>query len=537
MLLVVCQLAMADLHSAYHYDVTDMSYSGSIRDRKVGDINQNSDSGPGKVAWLDRQSRIWAAGDEGRVYALDGEVRAEVRAIGGGRVLQGTDVFSCYNTGTSSAYDEIWVNAPAGQEVRLDYTIYDNWAGAESVKDMNPNNPEAWASYASAQGVLKLKHGSDPTIEVFRSAHGDGSGDDGKSSHDVWHGSVTLVGGERYSLDCRIDAFGTVLPNYVGSTTTFARHSLRLGLQARGGYGIGSQSGYNYGQVVPGARFETAPTTIVGGNASNLSMKISLTSSSTADQMVKVNSSNNATLQLPEFVTIPAGRRTAFVPITSSLVSVPTDITVNVYTAAGEETRTVTVLPAPVRSLVFSPPNLVGGRTVTSKATVTLSKAAGPDGLVVNLSSASSLVSFPATVTVPAGKNSVTFKISAPTAVATDTDITVTASTAGGSATSSFKVNSPTVASADLSVPSVVGGSADLVTFKVLLNGPAPAGGIMVSLSSSDSTVVTIPATAKISSGLWSTTVKLKHRHPAAPTSVTLTATLGGSISKTLTVN
>ena len=535
-LLAICQSAIADLHSQYHYDVTYMGRTGSIRDRVVGDVVQNSVGGPGKVAWLDRQFGNWSAGDEGKVYTLNGEVRSDIQAFGGGIPLD-TSLVSCYNSGTSSADDVIWVDAPPGQVVRVDYTLYENWVVAETVPDPRPGEPLRTATYGSVRGFVTLKHGLDPAVDIFRAGHGDGYGDDGENANNVWRGSITLVGGERYSLISQSDAFCTVNPNWVGAFTTYARLGLRIGLKAQGGYAIGSQSGYNYSQYVPAARFDIMPITITSGTASNFSMKISLSSSSTADQMVKVNSSNNATLQLPEFVTIPAGRRTAYVPITTSFVTVPTDVVVNVYTAAGEETRTVTVLPVPVRSLTFSPPNLVGGRTVSSKGTITLSKLAGPDGVVVSLSSASSLVSFPATITVPAGKSSVNFKILAPTAVATDTNVAVTASTPGGAASSSFTINAPTVADAVLSVPSVVGGSADLVSFKVSLNGPAPVGGIIISLSSSDPTVVTIPATAKVSAGSWSTTVKLKHFHPAAPTTVTLTATMGGSISKTLNVN
>jgi uncharacterized repeat protein (TIGR03803 family) len=70
----------------------------------------------------------------------------------------------------------------------------------------------------------------------------------------------------------------------------------------------------------------------------------------------------------------------------------------------GEATQLPTLL-----SLYIDPPSVIGGSTATGK--LALSWAAPQSGAVVSLSSDSALASVPATVTVPAGANTVSFPI------------------------------------------------------------------------------------------------------------------------------
>jgi hypothetical protein len=84
---------------------------------------------------------------------------------------------------------------------------------------------------------------------------------------------------------------------------------------------------------------------------------------------------------------------------------------------------------------------------------------------------------------------------------------------------------------------SVVGGSSTTLN-KVNLSGPAPAGGIVVNLSSSDPGV-TLPASITVAAGASSSPYfTIKTTVVAAATSVVITATYNG-VNKTgaLTVN
>jgi hypothetical protein len=76
------------------------------------------------------------------------------------------------------------------------------------------------------------------------------------------------------------------------------------------------------------------------------------------------------------------------------------------------------------------------------------------------------------------------------------------------------------------------------VALAVSLTGPAPAGGIVVSLSSSHPALAKLPATTTVAQGATSKTVVFYAGTASAPTQVTLTGAQGGvSKSVVLTVN
>ena len=67
--------------------------------------------------------------------------------------------------------------------------------------------------------------------------------------------------------------------------------------------------------------------------------------------------------------------------------------------------------------------------------------------------------------------------------------------------------------------------------------GLAPAGGIVVTLASSNTAAAPVPATVAIAAGKVSATFKVSHAKVAAPSTVAITATLGGATqTATLTV-
>jgi uncharacterized repeat protein (TIGR03803 family) len=83
---------------------------------------------------------------------------------------------------------------------------------------------------------------------------------------------------------------------------------------------------------------------------------------------------------------------------------------------------------------------------------------------------------------------------------------------------------------------SVVGGQASTATVK--LNGPVPSGSAIVVLSSSNSSVVSVPATVTVVAGASSASIAASTRPVKRTKTVTITASYnGGSVSATLTVN
>ncbi len=99
----------------------------------------------------------------------------------------------------------------------------------------------------------------------------------------------------------------------------------------------------------------------------------------------------------------------------------------------------------------------------------------------------------------------------------------------------SFKFPScPILSSLTLNPTSVVGGNSSQGT--VTLSGAAPPGGAVVNLSSSNTTVATVPPSVTVLAGATSATFTVTTSAVAAPTSVTISATYGSTQTATLTV-
>jgi len=182
----------------------------------------------------------------------------------------------------------------------------------------------------------------------------------------------------------------------------------------------------------------------------------------------------------------------------------------------------------PVASLTLAPPTVVGG--LTSTATVTLTNPAPTGGASVSVT----LGTGPATVASPnvviaAGSTTATFVVST-TAVTASTPVSVTASYLGGSQAAILTVTPPPATITPLSLtlsPDTVGGGAPS-TGTVTLTGPAPAGGLSVTLSSS-SGAATVPTSVAVPAGAVSATFPVQSAAVTAQIVVTLSATLNGA--------
>jgi|GEM_PF-475013 len=91
-----------------------------------------------------------------------------------------------------------------------------------------------------------------------------------------------------------------------------------------------------------------------------------------------------------------------------------------------------------------------------------------------------------------------------------------------------------TVSSLTLNPATVTAGNSSQGT--VTLSGPAPAGGAVVNLLSSNTTVATVPPSVTVAAGATSATFTVTTSAVAASTSVTISATYGSTRTATLTV-
>lgn len=196
------------------------------------------------------------------------------------------------------------------------------------------------------------------------------------------------------------------------------------------------------------------------------------------------------------------------------------------------EVKAAAPVPA-LTAVAVSPTSVVGGTSAT--VTVTLAGPAPSGGVVVNLGDNSAAIGLPSQVTVPAGQSTAS-ALATTSAVPSDTTGTITASANGVTRSVPLTVLAPRLSSLTLNPSTVESGGSSSGT--VTIDGPAPAGGLTVSLQSSlpgvaspSGSSVVIPAGAR------SATFVVDAGAPLRTTTVTITATATGtSRSATLTV-
>ena len=189
-----------------------------------------------------------------------------------------------------------------------------------------------------------------------------------------------------------------------------------------------------------------------------------------------------------------------------------------------------------VSSVSFNPLNVPDGST--SQGTVTLNAPAPAGGAMVGLSTDNSFGVVPSTVTVPAGATSAVFSFFAQPGVLSNTAVTVTASignsTVQGSATIT-PVSSVFVSSVSLNPSSITAGGN--VNGTVTLNKAAPSGGAVVNLSSSNTSVATVPSTVTVQSGKTSASFQVRTQNVRSASTAIISGSFGGvAKSATLTV-
>ncbi len=179
-------------------------------------------------------------------------------------------------------------------------------------------------------------------------------------------------------------------------------------------------------------------------------------------------------------------------------------------------------------SLDLNPVSVVGGQS--SVGTVTLSGPAPSGGAVLALSSADSVVAgVPPSLAIEAGVTSLSFSI-VTSPVASPTSVDITASYAGTSKTATLAVTpppTPALSSVALKPIVVAGGSTSVGT--VRLSGPAPAGGMVVTLASSRSSVAAVPKAVTVSAGRSSASFSIVAGRVSSFTSAVISASAHGS--------
>ena len=179
---------------------------------------------------------------------------------------------------------------------------------------------------------------------------------------------------------------------------------------------------------------------------------------------------------------------------------------------------------------------MVGGVSTTSNK-VTLNGPAPAGGVPVDLSSSGGGVTVPTPITVAAGQTTSPLFTITTSAVTSVTPVTISGSYNGVTKGATLTVNPIALTVVSLSPNSVKGGASTTLN-KVSLNGPAPAGGVIVTLTSTDGGV-TPPASVTVAAGSTSSPYfTIKTSTVAVTTPVTISGSYNGvTKTATLTVN
>lgn len=257
-------------------------------------------------------------------------------------------------------------------------------------------------------------------------------------------------------------------------------------------------------------------------------------------------SSHPELASVPTSVVVPEGETSTGFDIVTSPVSRP--VIIKIHSAAEGSQAPSPLLKinppgtphlASLSALSLSPSSVSNG--APSTGLITLSGPAPAGGATVNLAgNTGGLIVLPGPVTIPAGATSATFTI-ATSPVLADTWMPIIATMPASNSQAAVleltpgAAGTPAPSSVTFNPSSVVGSGNSIAT--LIINTPAPAGGLVVALASSNTAIATTPASVTLAEGATSTTFVVNTSVVSAPTSVSISATLNGvTRSGTLTV-
>jgi uncharacterized repeat protein (TIGR03803 family) len=256
-----------------------------------------------------------------------------------------------------------------------------------------------------------------------------------------------------------------------------------------------------------------------------------------AGAKIVLASSNKSAATVPASITIASGATSKTFTITtvSGLSTTQTSSISGSYNGNNAaQTLTVTPPVPAVSSVTLAKATIRQGGSTTG--TVTMSHAAPAGGIKVTLSSSkTTAATVPASVTVAAGSKTAAFTVTAADSVSSSVSTSITA-TYNGAGKSAMLTVKPAALSTLTIKPATVTGSTTATGTITILGKADPA--FVVSLSSSKTTVASVPSSVAVAVGSTSATFTITTIAPATAKTVTITATAGSvKLIATIKVN
>jgi len=181
------------------------------------------------------------------------------------------------------------------------------------------------------------------------------------------------------------------------------------------------------------------PSSVIGGNKVSGTVLLNAQPGSSGVISVKLTSSSKS-LTVPATAAVTVGSLGGIFSATTAAVATSTTATVTGTYGSSTAQTSATILPATLIAVSVSPTSVKGSATTAVTGTVSLNGLAPTGGLVVKLTSSNTgAATVPASVTIPAGKATATFKVTH-TKVSAQTAVTISASLAGTTQTTSLTV-------------------------------------------------------------------------------------------------
>ncbi|HSE17013.1 MAG TPA: hypothetical protein VLB46_08165 [Pyrinomonadaceae bacterium] len=306
--------------------------------------------------------------------------------------------------------------------------------------------------------------------------------------------------------------------------------------------GAASQAQVTLTPQQPPSSLTLSPTSTTGTGGSSFAT-VTIASPSSTDEVLQVASSNPAVASVPNGVLIPAGSTTGGFNIFTTSVSAQTVVTISVSGGGVTKTASLTVNPdaAPTPSTPVAPALLspASNAKVTQPINFDWSDVSGATSYEIQIDDSSNFTA-PLTLSQTVGVSQATVTGLPAQRLFWRVRAFNSAGVAGPfSASRRFTAqaaSTPTTASlsaVSVSPTSVVGGTTAQGT--ITLTSGAPSGGAVVTLSSANTSVVSVPASVTVAAGASSATFGVNTSAVAANTGVTITATYGG-VSRTTTL-
>lgn len=279
-----------------------------------------------------------------------------------------------------------------------------------------------------------------------------------------------------------------------------------------------------------------SPGTVIGGSNVAVTGTVTFTGPTpTTGETVLLTSSSPKVVSIPASVKVMAGKTSAtFVVNHHSVLSTET-VTLKATSGGVTQTGTLTVNPFQISSVTVSPSTTIGGSTVAGVVTLNATVGTRNGPVSVKLSPNTVAAKMPTAVSVFASTSSAKFTVIT-SSVGSATIATLTGALGASIQHATLAIEPPGIASLTIKPSTVKGSSTTAVVGTITLTGPAPTGGLTVSLQSSVESV-TAPSEVLIPAGKTSGTFKIGHKAVTQSQSASITALANGtSKSATLTV-